>query len=107
MPEAIPPKRVHRKSRFFNGPELARLILGELRKADGTPITTDAIFEAAIAAGNVPDQPHIRVTLRERILTYLNEKTTFGQVVRHGYSHDAQWSIAPLLESPEESKPLS
>lgn len=99
VPEAIPPKRVHRRTRYFDGPELSRLILGELRKADGIPLATDAIFDAAVLAGNVPERPHIRVTLRERILAYLNEKTTFGLVVRHGYSHDALWSIARVLDS--------
>jgi hypothetical protein len=103
-PDAIIPKRVHRRTRYFDGPELARLVLNELRKADGQPITTDALLEAAVAAGNVPDRPHIRVSLRERIIQYLNDKMKAGHILRHGFAHEARWSASPdaQSESPQD-----
>lgn len=108
-PEIIRPKRVHRKSPYFDGPELARLIQDELRKADGEPVTTLALFDSAIRAGDVPNQPHLRVTLRERIIKYLNLKAEEGHIVRVGLSHQATWKLpdVPQLESPEDGEPLS
>jgi hypothetical protein len=108
-PEIIRPKRVHRKSRYFDGPELARLIQGELRKADGTPLTTLALFDAAIRTGDIPSQPHLRVTLKERIIKYLNLKAEQGLIVRVGLSHQATWKLSEVGESdsPELPDPLS
>jgi len=108
-PEVIRPKRVHRKTQYFDGPELARLIQDELRKADGTPLTTLALLDAAIRAGDVPSQPHIRVTLKERIIKYLNLKAEEGLIVRVGLSHKAAWILpeVPQSESPEDGEPLS
>ncbi len=38
-PEAIPPKRTYRRTRYFARGELSRLCLDVLRKAQGKPIT--------------------------------------------------------------------
>jgi hypothetical protein len=88
-PEQIPATRPHRKSRYFSGSELARLCLDELRKADGEARSAGDLLDAAVVAGNIPDQPHIRVALKERIINYLNTKEKDGEVVHVGLTHNA------------------
>ncbi len=47
-PEDIRPKRPHRKSQYYSGPDLARLCLDELRKANGTPLTAIALADKRV-----------------------------------------------------------
>ena len=95
-PEQILPKRVHRKSRYFDGPELARHCMDELRKAEGNPISAADIFDGAKTLHSIADKPFIRTALTERILNYLREKQQEGMVQKHGVTHDARWSLAPI-----------
>jgi hypothetical protein len=107
-PEQIPATRPHRKSRYFNGPELARLCLDELRKANGEARSAGYLLDAAVIAGDVPDRPHLRAALRERIINYLNNKEKAGEVVRVGLTHNTRWRLpAERLDSAHESEPLS
>jgi hypothetical protein len=91
-PEAIPGKRPHRQSRYFNGAELARFCMDQLRQA-AEPIPATAIYDAAVKAHGIPDDARTRVTLTDRILRYLREKQEAGTVIKHGVTHDARWML--------------
>lgn len=108
-PDQIPPTRPHRKSRYFDGPELARVILDELRKANGEPRSAADLLAAAVKIGDVPAQPHVRVTLKQRIINYLNTKEKEGELVRVGLTHNARWTLPyeTQTESTEVSDQLS
>jgi hypothetical protein len=49
-PEAIRPKRVYKRTRYFARNELSRLCLGVLRTAAGEPVTADFIAKQVIIA---------------------------------------------------------
>lgn len=101
-PTQIPAKRVHRRTKYLPGPDLARCALDELRKADGTPIDTKAIVEAAMATHSVPDNLQVRLSLMARLGRWLNERAEAGEIVRHGPAHAALWA---LPESGEQDSP--
>lgn len=102
-PDAIPPKRLYRKSRYFHGAELARFCLGELRKAE-QPLPAIAIFNAAVKAHGIPDDPRTKTAMVQRILAFLREKQDSGLIEKHGISHDARWSLldCPSLPLPRD-----
>lgn len=107
-PNAIKPKRPHRKSQYYSGADLARLCLDELRKADGTPLTAMQLANIAMVTGNVPDQHHVRFAMRERITKYLSDKEKAGEMVRIGMAQNTAWKLPPeRLDSAQESEPLS
>ena len=107
-PDTIKLKRPHRKSQHYSGPDLARLCLDELRKADGMPLTTVALADIAMAAGNVPDQHHVRFALRQRITKYLTDKEKAGEMVRVGVAHSTAWKLPPeRLDSAQDEESLS
>lgn len=91
-PETIPSKRPHRQSPLFNGAELARLCLDQLREA-AEPISAGAIYEAAVRLHGIPTDPRAKTATVERILRYLREKQEAGLVQKHGITHDARWSL--------------
>lgn len=108
-PDLIPAKRRHRKSQHYNGPDLARLCLDELRKANGMPLTAIALADIAMVAGNVPDQHHVRYALRQRITKYLSDKEKAGEMVRVGVANNTAWKLPPerlgLVEDGELDSP--
>src|SRR5437899_1031266 len=53
-PDAIPPKRTYRRTRYFAKGELSRRCLDALRKADGQPLATAAIARIIMAAKGFP-----------------------------------------------------
>jgi hypothetical protein len=80
-PDAIPPKRAYRRTRYFAAGELSRLCLDALRKADDKPIAAGEIAKTVIAEKGLPaDVSTVLRGLRKR-----------GTVVKHGTSRDAQW----------------
>ncbi len=101
-PDTIKLKRPHRRSQHYCGSDLARLVLDELRKANGTPLTAIALADIAMVAGNVPDQHHVRFAMRQRITKYLTDKEKAGEMVRVGVAHNTAWMLPPeRLESHE------
>ena len=93
-PEAIPPRRTYRRSRYFMRGEFARLCLDELRKADGRPITTAAIVAGIISAKGMLDDPALTASLSEKALPYRRSKRKSGPLVKSGTSRDTQWALA-------------
>lgn len=107
-PEKLPQQRTLRRSPYYEGHALMRLIWDAFREADGQPVATDAFFNAAITLGDIPDKPHIRRALRERILHLLNDKEKDGEITRRGMGRNTVW-LLPLerSESQEREDPLS
>jgi hypothetical protein len=103
-PTQIPGKRLHRRTKYLPGAELARYAMDELRKADWTPITTNAIVDAAMAFHAIPDKLQVRLSLMDRLGRYLREKEEAGEVVRHGPTHDARWTLTDT-EAPRGEEP--
>lgn len=102
-PTKIPMRQVPRRTVYYDGHQMTRLVLDELRKAGGTPISTDAIFAAAVSQAELPDQPHIRVSVRQRIVHLLNQKDKRGEIMRVGMGRNAKWALPPeRLDSPEQ-----
>jgi len=73
-PDAIPPKRVYRRTRYFAHNELSRLTQDALRTASG-PLTSAGIAAAVMQA---------------KVLRRLVKR---GTVIKHGTSRDAQWAL--------------
>lgn len=104
-PETIPTKRVHRKSQHFGENELGRLILDELRRANGTPLTAIAFADIAMVAGDVPVQHHIRYELRQRITNYLKDSEKDGEGMRVGVANKTSWKLPPeRLDSAQDGE---
>jgi hypothetical protein len=91
-PEAIPPKRTYRRSRYFARGELARLCLDILRVANG-PLTTAEIVARIIKAKGLPDG--LDASLTEKTLAYLRTRLKTASIVKTGVTQGARWSLAP------------
>ena len=94
-PNTIKPKRSHHRTQYLPGAELVRYAMDQLRLADGAPIACKAIVDAAIAAHGIPDRPVTRLSLMDRLGRWLKEKAEAGEIVKHGPTHDAKWSVPP------------
>jgi|SRR5450631_619055 hypothetical protein len=92
-PEAIPPRRTYRRSGYFRKGEFARLCLDELRKANGTPITTAQIVTSILEGKGMPNDPALFASVNERALVYLRQQRKRGAVSKTGTSRDAQWVL--------------
>jgi len=92
-PDAIPPKRTYRRSRYFAKGELSRVCLDTLRNADGKPITAGVVATAAIAEKGLPVDAG---AINEMVLTVLRRFSKRGTVIKHGTSRNAQWALAGL-----------
>jgi hypothetical protein len=96
-PEAIPIRRTYRRSGYFKKGEVARLCLDELRKADGKPITAPAIVAAILGLKALPkNDPALKASINERVLTYLRELRKRGAVAKTGTSRDAKWVLLDI-----------
>jgi hypothetical protein len=95
-PEKLPKQRTLRRSPYYEGHALMRLIWDALREADGQAVATDVFFNAAIRLGKIPDKPYIHRALRERILLLLNEKEKAGEIMRQGMGRNTTW-LLPLV----------
>jgi hypothetical protein len=92
-PEAIPPRRVYRRSRYFRPKEFGRLCLEELRKANG-PVTTLDIVTRIVAARGLPaDDPALIAAFNERTLGFLRAQRKRGIVIKTGISRNAKWAL--------------
>jgi hypothetical protein len=90
-PEAIPPKRTYRRTRYFARGELSRLCLNVLRKAEGRPITAVEVAEAAISEKGLPVKAR---AVTEMFLAALRQHCRRGTVAKHGTSRNARWTLA-------------
>jgi hypothetical protein len=98
-PTSIPGKRLHQRTKYLPGPELARYAMDQLRLAEGTPISCKAVVEAAMAAHEIPDTLQVRLSLMARLGRWLNEQAEAGIIEKHGLTHAAKWAITKPSES--------
>jgi hypothetical protein len=92
-PDAIPPKRSYRRTRYFAYNELSRLTQDALRTASG-PLTTAEIAAAIMQAKGMPsDDAAFTEIVAVRALTVLRRLAKRGAVVKHGTSRNAQWAL--------------
>jgi hypothetical protein len=93
-PDAIPPKRPYRRTRYFARNELSRLTQDALRTASG-PVTSAEIAAAVMEAKGMPcDDVALKEIVAARALTVLRRLAKRGTVVKHGISRDAKWALA-------------
>ena len=93
-PDAIPPKRAYRRTKYFSRNELSRLTQAALRTALG-PLTSAEIAAAVMQAkGMPPGDVAFREIVTARALTVLRRLTKRGAIVKHGTSRDAKWALS-------------
>jgi hypothetical protein len=93
-PDAIPPKRAYRRTRYFAHNELSRLTQGALRTAS-EPLTSAEIAAAIMQTKAMPfDDAAFKEIVASRTLTVLRRLAKRGGVVKHGTSRDAKWALA-------------
>src|ERR1700732_2870916 len=96
-PDAIPPKRVYRRTRYFAHNELSRLTQDALRTASG-PLTSAEIAAAVMQAKGMPrGDAAFKEIVADRALTVLRRLAKRGEVAKHGTSRDAKWALANRL----------
>src|ERR1700687_4250380 len=97
-PDAIPPKRPYRRTRYFASRELSRRCLDTLREANPTPMTTAQIAVIIMLAKGYPaDDDALKAVVIEMVVTVLRRLCKRDSVVKSGTSRDAQWVLAPSL----------
>jgi hypothetical protein len=85
-PDAIPPKRVYRRTRYFAHNELSRLTQDVLRTASG-PLTSAEIAAVVMQAKGMPSGDEaFREIVASRALTVLRRHAKRGAVVKSGAS---------------------
>jgi hypothetical protein len=96
-PDAIPPKRAYRRTRYFARNELSRLTQDALRTAS-RPLTSAEIAATVMQAKGMPssDAP-LKEIVADRALTVLRRLAKRGAAVKSGISRNAQWALAPSL----------
>jgi hypothetical protein len=95
-PDAIPPKRVYRRTRYFAHNELSRLTQDALRIASG-PLTSAEIAAAIMQArGMPPGDAAFKEIVANRAVTVLRRLAKRGAVIKHGTSRDGRWALARL-----------
>jgi hypothetical protein len=95
-PDAIPPKRAYRRTRYFAHNELSRLTQDALRTASG-PLRTADIAAAIMQAKGMPSgDAAFKELVAKRALTVLRRLAKRGDVVKHGTSRDAKWALCEI-----------
>ncbi len=96
-PDAIPPKRAYRRTRYFSRNELSRLTQDALRTASG-PLTSAEIAAAVMHARDMPPgDAQLKEIVAARALTVLRQLVKRGTVAKSVTSRNAQWVLAPSL----------
>jgi hypothetical protein len=86
-PDAIPPKRAYRRTRYFAHNELSRLIQDALRTAS-RPLTSAQMAAAVMQAKEMPpDDAAFKDIVAMRALTVLRRLRKRGAVVKHKARH--------------------
>src|ERR1700731_3871256 len=94
-PDAIPPKRAYRRTRYFARNELSRRTQDVLRTASG-PLTSAEIAAAVMQAKGMPsDDAAFKEIVTARALTVLRRLAKRGTVAKSGTSRNAQWALVP------------
>ena len=97
-PDAIPPKRTYRRTRYFAKGELSRRVITALRQADGKPMTTAAITTAIVTDKGFPvGEGALSEAVTDMALTVLRRLSKREEAVKSGTSRDARWALAPSL----------
>ena len=95
-PDAIPPKRAYRRTRYFAHNELSRLTQDALRTASG-PLTSAEIAAAVMRAKEMPPgDAAFKEIVAKRVLTVLRRLVKRGSAVKHGTSRDAKWALCEI-----------
>jgi hypothetical protein len=93
-PDAIPPKRAYRRTRYFAHNELSRLTQDALRTASG-PLTSAAIAAAVMQVKGMPaNDAAFKELVADRALTVLRRLAKRGEAVKSGTSRGSQWALA-------------
>jgi hypothetical protein len=93
-PDAIPPKRPYRRTRYFAHNELSRLTQDALRTASG-PLTSAEIAAAVMQAKGMPSgDGQFKEIVAGRLLTVVRRLVKRGAAVKSGTSRNAQWALA-------------
>src|SRR6202023_675060 len=92
-PDAIPPKRVYRRTRYFAHNELSRLTQDAMRTAS-RPLTSAEIAAAVMQAKDMAaNDAAFKEIIAERVLTVLRRLAKRGAVAKSGTSRDAKWAL--------------
>jgi len=89
-PDAVPPRRGYRRTKYFARNELPRLILTALRNATG-PITAGEIATITIRDRGLPSSA--KETVTEMVLGTLRGLVRRGTAVKTGNSRNAKWAV--------------
>ena len=96
-PDAIPPKRVYRRTRYFAHNELSRLTQDALRTASG-PLTSARIAVAVMQAKEMPPgDAAFKEIVATRVLTVLRRLAKHGAVVKSGTNRNAKWVLGACI----------
>ena len=92
-PDAIPPKRAYRRTRYFAHNELSRLTQDAMRTAS-RPLTSAEIATAVMQMKGMPaDDAAFKEIITKRVLTVLRRLAKRGAVAKSGTSRDAKWAL--------------
>jgi hypothetical protein len=98
-PDAIPPKRVYRRTRYFAHNELSRLTQDALRIASA-PLTSAGIADAVMQAKGISSgDTAFKEIVAARTLTVLRRLAKRGAAVKHGTSRDAKWALNACIST--------
>jgi hypothetical protein len=93
-PDAIPPKRAYRRTRYFAHNELSRLTQDAIRTASG-PLTLAEIAAAVMRAREMPPGDAVfKEIVAARALTVLRRLVKRGIVMKSGTSRGTKWALA-------------
>ena len=94
-PEAIRPKRVYRRNRYFARNELSRLCLSVFREAAGEPMSIHDIAGQVIAAkGFDPTDSILHAAIRDQAGDIVKRLHRHGGIEKIGRGRAMQWKLA-------------
>ena len=94
-PEAIRPKRIYRRNRYFARNELSRLCLGAFRTAAGKPQSVDDIARHVMAIeGFDPADSILRAAIRNQAGDVIKRLHSRGEVRKIGAGRASKWKLA-------------
>jgi hypothetical protein len=101
-PEAIRPKRVYRRNRYFARNELSRLCLGVLRTAASELLSTEDIAGQVIATkGFDVGDAILRAAIREQVGSTVKRLHRDGAIENTGAGRANRWRLAKEAEPPK------
>jgi hypothetical protein len=101
-PEALRPKRVYRRNRYFARNELSRLCLGVLRTAAGKLLSADEIAgRVVVAKGFDAGDAALRAAIRDQVGDIVKRLHKRGEIERVGAGRGARWRLVALSHLPD------